>query len=232
MCALMTKFSCKSIPFFSGLPDELLAEIDKNSKILSLNAGHLLLNGGKKSSYLMIVLKGTVLLNDHAGDGRVVGVSFVGSYELLAWLNVIDNKPLSQTIITASACELLICSVGFMQDLVKVHATLACRFLTHSADCFRRLEHTRAMLNLPNAFHRVFVQIDQLSTLAQVGKTGLPNQQDIANSVNTSRETVSRALNMLIKSGVLLKVGQKIVVNQPEKLKQLAIDGPDALAGE
>lgn len=226
----MKHFRCQSIPFFSGLPNEFLTEIDQNSKILKFNTGHLLLNNGISSGYLMVILEGTVQLNEHANDGRVIGVSFVGAFELLGWLNIIDNKPLSQTIITASPCTLLICSVSFMQDLIQTHATLAFRFLKLSADYLRRLEHTRDMLNLPNALHRVFVQINQLSSFTQSGILSLPNQQNIANSVNTSRETVSRALSMLIKNGVLVKVGHKIVVSQPERLKKLAIDGPETLA--
>ena len=59
--------------------------------------------------------------------------------------------------------------------------------------------------------------------------TQLPNQREIASIVNTSRETVSRALQLLIKGGVLGKAGHKLVVHKAELLEKLAIDGLDAL---
>jgi hypothetical protein len=37
---------------------------------------------------------------------------------------------------------------------------------------------------------------------------------------------------MLIKSGVLRKVGHQIVIKQAETLKKLAIDGPEAMPVE
>ena len=47
--------------------------------------------------------------------------------------------------------------------------------------------------------------------------------------VNTSRETVSRALQILIKNGVLTKNGHQLHIQQSETLKKLAHDGLDAL---
>jgi CRP-like cAMP-binding protein len=101
-----------------------------------------------------------------------------------------------------------------------------------SADSIRRLEQGRALLSLPNAFHRVFVQINLLSSDAETGLTNLPKQRDIASAVNTSRETVSRALKLLIKNGVLNKAGNNIVIKQADTLKRLAIDGLEAIPME
>lgn len=219
----------KSLPFFNGLSEESLVEIAKNSRAADFVAGHVLLKAGETPGYLMIILTGTVQLNELAEDGRVIGISYAGTNDLLAWLSIVDSKPISQTIIAASDCKLLICPITLIQTLLTNNAILANRFLQLSADAIRRLEQARAMLSLPNAFHRVFVQISLLSAGANSGVTNLPKQQDIANSVNTSRETVSRALQMLIKSGVLRKVGHQIVIKQADTLKKLAIDGPEAM---
>jgi DNA-binding FadR family transcriptional regulator len=87
------------------------------------------------------------------------------------------------------------------------------------------------MLSLPNAFHRVFVQINLLanSDAKEQSTKIIPRQQDLANMVNTSRETVSRALQTLIKQGILSKNGHQISVEQSELLNQLAQNGPQLL---
>lgn len=222
----------KSLPFFADLPDESLLQLAENIRSADFKSGHTLLKSGEMPGYLMIVLSGSVQINELAEDGRVIGISFAGPSDLLAWLSIIDSKPVSQTLIAATDCKLLICPISIVQNMVTNNSLLANRFLQLSAESIRRLAQARAMLSLPNAFHRVFVQISLLSAGANLGVTNLPKQQDIANSVNTSRETVSRALQMLIKSGVLHKVGHQIVIKQADTLKKLAIDGPDAMPAD
>ena len=57
----------------------------------------------------------------------------------------------------------------------------------------------------------------------------LPTQQQMAFNINTSRETVSRAIHSLQKRGILKKEGRVIIVLQPDLLRKLAEEGPDAL---
>jgi CRP-like cAMP-binding protein len=219
----------QSIPFFNGLPTDVLMTISKNAGSADFKAGQTLLKYGETPGYMMLILSGTVQLNEQAEDGRIIDISFCGANDLLAWLSIIDGKANNLTITTLSQGRLLIFPIAFMQSLVANNSLLASRFLMLSANAIRRLSESRAMLSLPNAFHRVFVQISMLSASADSGATSLPKQQDIANSVNTSRETVSRAIQMLIKSGVLHKVGHQIVIKKADILKKLAIDGPEGI---
>lgn len=219
----------QSIPFLQGLPDEILQKIATQSKVVEFAASRPLLKAGDTPGYMMIVLAGTIQLNDLAEDGRVAGISYAGPTQLLAWTSIIDSKPLLQSIVAVTTCKLLICPIKLMQNLVASNVLLANRFLKLATDSIRKLEQSRNMLNLPNAYHRVFMQINLLSSDAKTSTTSLPKQLDIATSVNTSRETVSRAIQMLIKSGVLRKVGHQIVIKQADTLKKLAIDGPDAI---
>ena len=219
----------QSIPFLQGLPDDLVQEIAKQSKVVEFAAGSTLLKAGDTPGFMMIVLAGSIQLNDLAEDGRVTGISHAGPTHLLAWTSIIDSKPLLQSIVAITSCKLLICPIKLMQNLVANNAFLANRFLRLATDSIRKLEQSRNMLNLPNAYHRVFMQINLLSSDSKTSTTSLPKHRDIATSVNTSRETVSRAIQMLIKSGVLRKVGHQIVIKQADTLKKLAIDGPDAI---
>jgi predicted transcriptional regulator len=50
----------------------------------------------------------------------------------------------------------------------------------------------------------------------------LPTHQDIANMINTSRETVTRALLTLVQQGVVQKEAHRLVILDPEALQRLA----------
>ena len=90
----------------------------------------------------------------------------------------------------------------------------------------RRNTEQRQLLTLPNAFQRIFVQIIHLAEQSPDKTiTNLPKQHEIAAMVNTSRETVSRALQMLVKNGILIKQGHRFVVQHADQLKQLAATG-------
>jgi DNA-binding GntR family transcriptional regulator len=49
----------------------------------------------------------------------------------------------------------------------------------------------------------------------------LPTHQDIANMVNTSRETVTRALLTLVQQGIVQKDSHRLIIVDPEALKKL-----------
>lgn len=48
----------------------------------------------------------------------------------------------------------------------------------------------------------------------------MPTQQEIAIMVNTSRETVSRALHILIQNGVVEKDLRRLIIRLPDRLRQ------------
>ena len=50
----------------------------------------------------------------------------------------------------------------------------------------------------------------------------VPRQQQIAIMLNTSRETVSRAITELVQSGVVEKDLRRLIVRKPEVLQQMA----------
>ena len=50
----------------------------------------------------------------------------------------------------------------------------------------------------------------------------MPTQQEMAIMVNTSRETVSRALHTLLNKGVVEKDLRRLIVRQPLELRRMA----------
>ncbi len=55
----------------------------------------------------------------------------------------------------------------------------------------------------------------------------MPTQQAIATMVNTSRETVSRALQVLLQKQVVEKDMRRLIVRQPDVLRKMALEDPD-----
>lgn len=108
-------------------------------------------------------------------------------------------------------------------ELIHNNPLVAERVLKRFAASIRRASNFRMILGIPNAFQRVYALID---FLAQKGQSGLvvierlPTQQEISIMINTSRETVSRAIHLLIQRGVVEKDMRRLIVRRPDVLRE------------
>jgi CRP/FNR family cyclic AMP-dependent transcriptional regulator len=83
----------------------------------------------------------------------------------------------------------------------------------------------RALLSIHNTAKRIYSFIDlvkQKSPSDEVVIENLPTHQDIANMINTSRETVTRTLLTLVQQGIIKKGTHRLIIVNPDALKKLA----------
>jgi len=151
--------------------------------------------------------------------------------DIIGCLTLADGQPVTNSLRTLEDSQMLLIPMVLAKSLLNTQPLIAQRVMHLLAQSVRHSMKERSMLSLPNAFHRIFVQLNLLvnNSTTQRQLHHVPRQQDIAAMVNTSRETVSRALQLLIKNGVLTKSGHQLHIQQSEALKKLAADGLDAL---
>lgn len=222
------------LPLLQGLSHEVLVEVIKASQTCRMNQGKLIVVAHQVPSHLIMVLRGQLQTQDVSEDGKTVAVSFANPGDVVGLLSMIDGQPIASNVTSSTTTDLLLIPLATARDLIFTQPVMIERVMTLLAAHIRKLYEERRMLTLPNAFQRVFAQIATLSQQAAGNHNpvaALPKQHDIALMVNTSRETVSRALQMLVKKGILVKDGHKIVIRKPEQLKQLADHGPEAPQG-
>ncbi len=104
--------------------------------------------------------------------------------------------------------------------------SVARKMLGHLAQKIQRDSEFRALLSINNTSRRIFTYIALMPQIE--GKDGqrivenLPTHQDIANMINTSRETVTRALLTLVQQGVVQKDTNRLVILDPAALLRLS----------
>lgn len=216
------------IPLFYGLPAEALTEVLDEGQLRHLD-GHVdLLRAHNFPTHLIVVLQGQLQIMDVAEDGRIISVNFANPGDMVGLLSVIDDQPIVSNVASSMTTDVLLIPLATAKRMVFAQPAITERVMKLLARHIRKASDERRLLSLPNAFQRVFAQIASLSQQAAASQNqvaALPKQHDIAVMVNTSRETVSRALQMLVKKGILVKEGHKIVIRQPEQLRQLANEG-------
>lgn len=225
------------VPFFQGLSAESISGILEEGQVRHVSAHTELLHAHSPLSHLIVVLQGQLQLSDLAEDGRIIRVSFANQGDLVGLLSVIDEQPIVSNVVASMASDLLLVPLATARKMVFENPEITARILKLLARHVRKGTEERRLLSLPNAFQRVFAQLvslSQQSAMPDQLSAPLPKQHDIAVMVNTSRETVSRALQLLIKKGIMVKDGHKIMIRQPEQLRQLAHEGlsPDDVEGK
>lgn len=224
----------KQFPFFQGLPDLELQTIAQNTQLGAAKAGQEILARGSIVSFLSFVVSGRIQSTEIADDGRVIGITILVPGDIIGCLTLADSQPVTNSLRTLDDSQLLLVPMSVARNLLATQPIIAQRVIQLLAQSVRHSIKERSLLSLPNAFHRIFAQLNLLVNNNAVQRQihHVPRQQDIAAMVNTSRETVSRALNILIKQGILTKTGHQLKVEQSEALNKLAIDGLDAIEAE
>lgn len=220
----------RTIPFFADVDQDSLEALAAFTQCRPVKTGQLIVRVGDTSQSLAFVLSGQLLVLELSEDGRIIGRGTFGPGHGVGFLSLIDGRPGLHAVQANQDSELLTIPLAAARQFVMTRPMLTERLLQMLSTAVRQNHKEKAMLSLPNAFQRVFMQINLIATQTDDGEPApLPKQHELASTVNTSRETVSRALQMLIKSGVLSKQGHQIVVQRGDALQRLAAEGPEAL---
>jgi CRP-like cAMP-binding protein len=215
----------QNIPLLRGVDTETLKQVASVLQIRQAARGAHVLHKGGSGDYLLFLLGGRLQVVDVNEEGKEVGLSFILPGDYFGELSIIDDEPRSASVVACEPSLLAFLPRRQAQMLVYRHPLVAERVLRRMAAALRKASNYRAILGIPNAFQRVFALLQQLMVVAPGGLIvieKMPTQQEISIMVNTSRETVSRALSLLIKKGVVEKDLRRLIVRQPEVLREAA----------
>lgn len=218
-----------NIPLLQGVDNDTLTTVAKLMTSRTYQSHDIVIRKGDAAEHLAFLLSGKLQVVDLSEDGREIGIHFILPGAYFGELSIIDGKPRSASVISVTASEVAFLPGAQARALIFNRPLIAQRFLTHFAQIVRASSNQRTLLSIPNAFQRVFAQLQLFVRETKEGQVieGLPKQHEIAIMVNTSRETVSRALHILLKSNILVKKGTIFIVNRPDTLKRAATTGID-----
>lgn len=212
----------QKIPLFFGVGAEALEKVAKAMQIRAVAKGAYVLHKGAPAEHLIFLLSGRLQVVDLTEGGREVGLSFLSAGDYLGELSILDDMPRSASVMACEASLLGFLPKAQALDLIYHQPMVAERVLKRLAGKVRTASNYRTILSIPNAYQRVFAMLGQFAKTAPGGLVvieKMPTQQEIAITVNTSRETVSRALQTLIQEGVVEKDLRRLIVRRPEVLR-------------
>jgi CRP-like cAMP-binding protein len=198
-------------------------------QLRQVERGAQVLQKGSPGEHLLFVLSGRLQAVDLTEDGREIGLNLLVSGDYFGELSIIDGLPRSASVVALE--NSLIALLPRAQALTLIYNTplIVERMLKRMASSIRRSAYYRTILGIPNAFQRVFAMLNQFAKTAPGGLVvidKMPTQQEMAIMVNTSRETVSRAIHFLRSKGIVEKDMRRLIVRNPEALRRAVTTEP------
>lgn len=218
-----------SIPLLNGLAPQVLQQIGAAMQFRTVEKGAYVMHKGSPGDHLVFLLSGRVLVLDVTEDGREIVLSTLSPGDYVGEMAVIDGKPRSASVQAAETSLVAFLPRAHAQTLLYTNPLVAERVMQRLAGTVRAAAANRAILSLPSAFQRVYAVLHQLAHPApgnMIVIASMPTQQEIAAMVNTSRETVSRALQVLLQKHVVEKDMRRLIVRQPDTLRKMALEDP------
>lgn len=190
--------------------------------------GQIIFHEGELGDSLYIVLSGKIKLGRRSADGRENLVAIMGPSDQFGELSVFDPGPRTATAVAVVDSRLARMSKPALQRWITDRPEIAERLLRVLARRLRRTNNMLADLIFTDVPGRVAKQLLQLASRfgsmdgGQLRVTHDLTQEELAQLVGASRETVNKALADFASRGWLRLEGKGVVILDRERLSRRA----------
>ncbi len=220
----------RKIPLLADLTQDEIAAIRPELRFRHYNKREVVLHKGGSGDGLLFLLSGQLQVVDITEDGRAIGLRMLAPGDFFGEIALINNSTRSASVVAISDVLVAFLPAATALHLFSHSPSVAKQMLKHLAQKIQRDSEFRAVLSINNTARRIYTYLSLLQKQTDDGSDqavveNLPTHQDIANMINTSRETVTRALLTLVQQGIVQKEANRLVILDPEALQKL-VQGP------
>ncbi len=181
-------------PFFGELGRESLRDVQRTS----VRRGDLLFAKGDASDHLFALVSGQVKLFSTPAPGREMSLEIIAPGELVGELGIVDATPRHASVGALAHSELATIGRHALEALLErrpeLHASLS-RATTRSAARLAERAEDVAFLNIERRLEKTLADLaGRFGEAVERGTRIRLRQQDLADVLGVSRESVSRAL--------------------------------------
>jgi len=213
----------RKIPLLSGLNDEEILSIKGELRFRQYAKREVVLHKGGSGDGLLFLLAGQLQVIDVTEDGRSIGLRMLAPGDFFGEIALINNSTRSASVVAMTDVLVAFLPAPIAMRLFSHSPTVANQMLRHLAQKIQRDSEFRSLLSINNTARRIYTYLVLMKKEGENGAVveNLPTHQDIANMINTSRETVTRALLALVQQGIVQKEQHRLVIKNPEALQKL-----------
>ncbi|MDV3207522.1 MAG: Crp/Fnr family transcriptional regulator [Rhodococcus ruber] len=213
---------------FQGVEPSAVAALVKELQPVDFPRGHVIFNEGEPGDRLYIIVSGKVKLGRRSPDGRENLLTIMGPSDMFGELSIFDPGPRTSTATTVTEVRAVSMDRDALKAWIDQRPEVSKALLAALAQRLRRTNAHLADLVFTDVPGRVAKSLLELSE-----RFGRPvdggilvthdlTQEEIAQLVGASRETVNKALADFAHRGWLRLEGKSVLISDSERLARRA----------
>lgn len=214
----------RKIPLLANLSDAEMDQVKADMRIRTYTKREVVLHKGAAGDSLLFLLSGQLQVIDVTEDGRAIGLRMLVPGDFFGEIAVINGTMRSASVVALSTVMVAMLPSATALHLFTHSPSVANQMLHFLAAKVQRDSEFRALLSIHNTAKRIYTFIALLKEKKEDNLEvveNLPTHQDIANMINTSRETVTRTLLALTQQGIIQKGTHRLIIIDPDALQKL-----------
>ena len=213
-------------PLFDALDDDSAAALQAGVTIVELARADRVFEEGASGNQLYVVLDGKIKLTRAAADGRENLLSVLGPGEMFGELSLFDPRPRTASAVAVTDSRLGALAHDDLRSWLTGRPDVALHLLQALAQRLRRANDVMADLVFTDVPGRVAkALLDLADRFGEPRDDGLQvnhdlTQEELAQLVGASRETVNKALADFAARGWLQLSAKSVLLIDPERLRK------------
>jgi CRP/FNR family transcriptional regulator, cyclic AMP receptor protein len=203
----------QKVSLFANLDDHEIAELESLGQERSVAKNSIVINEGDDTDCLYIVLKGKAHALRSDESGRQFIVNRFGLYDYFGEMSFFDRNTRCATVITREKCTLMVLPRNAFFEFAARHPQIYQNLIKALLEKLRKATQQieeLAFLDVYGRLARFLIENQNAEGVIEEKLT----QQELADMVGSSRETVNRIFNELVGGGFIVKEKGRIVVNK------------------
>ena len=213
---------------FRGVEPDAVAAFAKQLHPVGFRRGHVIFHEGDPGHGMYIILSGKVKIGRYSSDGRENLLSILAPSEMFGELSIFDPGP--RTSHATAVTEVWAVSIDrdTLRAWIAERPAVAEQLLAVLA---RRLRRTSSDItdhmctDVPGRVAKQLLQLAQRFGALEHGALRVSHdltQEEIAGLIGSSREAVSRALDVFVRRGWIRLEGKSVVITDADRLARRA----------
>lgn len=208
------------VELFSELDDHELERVAEVTQIRELEKDEAVFHAGDPAEAVFVVSEGKVKVVVTSTDGKDFILTVLGAGQVFGEMALLESMPRSATVITASSVELLVLHRDDFHRLLNSTPSISRKLMAILSRRLRRANskmESLAYMDVAGRLARYLLDLakdhgQKLGNGWVVVKR--PTHADIAHSIGTSRETVSRLINEFEEGFGLVNKGKYTYIRE------------------
>jgi CRP-like cAMP-binding protein len=209
----------RSVSIFAGLDAAAAAGLERLARRRSYAEDEVIVSEAERGDALYVLQHGKVKVVLYGESGREVILSiFKEPGDFFGEMSLLDDEPRSATVTAMEPSTLVVLARADFRAHLARHPGVAVQVMTELSRRLRRADAVIGDLALLDVLGRLAARLRDLALSdgepVPEGRVlrQRPSQAEIAATIGTSRETVSRALSELARRGDVVLAGKRLLV--------------------